>query len=835
MALLNRFRILSSIFFWSKSIDNAFDLAFLNDTYAKLINVDRKNSTLINENNDDDDDQLDDCQIDQFIDDIFPANYQVDSNFDFQKAIWTDNIDQTFVIAHRLIDLGRNFSHRLTPLLQRMSRQLSFLAYELQLSPQCMASLVKIVLDAAGKIPSGLLEGTLSSVGDYNQCLEIKSPRSQNENLKQFRGKYCFARPIVPHPRGKIIINKDRSLPFGIPTSLIDEISDALYFFNRSMINIGICIPSTCTADEIQLTLNSILYPITKIPIEIGPESRCDSHDKPIVLDNFQWMAIYIYSGLFLLTILASIYEYFLKRSQQQSLSINDPVKSKNQSNDNGENNNKNIGKNNDIIDNNQLTTVNVNNGNESSISSSSSSSTSTSESLQKHSIISCIIVAFSFVSNLRSLFVSKPNNFGSIDFFRLVMLIETIFMHTYYMGTLTASMAVQKKLFTGLATKTLQDKKYGFLRNFHNTDFFFSLTGLLMAYTTLKFLRKTKGRFNFLQFAINMYLRFYPTIFGVILLYYLLPLWDSGPFWHHMDQYFVYACRHQLLSSMLSYNFYDVDLEFLQNHSFCNMATWWANSCFHLILLSPLILLPLYRLKRGFFSILFLILSIIIGCLISISHLMFNGRPYANQWSRMDSIFYESLYTIYYTWPFIHHISTFVFGMLVGYLILDYPKIYFGGRIGECILTIVFIIMSIVGFQWTYTLHTAPSDLFTLLTKSASDLEIYLNITIGKLLWCSGFMWIFYICCTKREFWSKLFDFPALRPLYNLSLQIYLINLIPAIWLTFRTKDTIDFDDMFMFQQTICNVFLTTVLSFFVHLLFDKPVQNILRILEMK
>lgn len=100
-----------------------------------------------------------------------------------------------------------------------------------------------------------------------------------------------------------------------------------------------------------------------------------------------------------------------------------------------------------------------------------------------------------------------------------------------------------------------------------HNYSFIFS--GLLMAYTTLKFLRKTKGRFNFLQFAINMYLRFYPTIFGVILLYYLLPLWDSGPFWHHMDQYFVYACRHQLLSSMLSYNFYDVDLEFLQNHSF--------------------------------------------------------------------------------------------------------------------------------------------------------------------------------------------------------------------------------------------------------------------------
>ncbi|OTF70930.1 hypothetical protein BLA29_006964 [Euroglyphus maynei] len=169
-----------------------------------------------------------------------------------------------------------------------------------------------------------------------------------------------------------------------------------------------------------------------------------------------------------------------------------------------------------------------------------------------------------------------------------------------------------------------------------------------------------------------------------------------------------------------------------------------------------------------------------------------------------MDSIIFDSLYTIYFTWPFIHHISTFIFGILIGYLILDYPKIYLGGRIGEFILTIVFITISFVGFQWTHTLHRTPSNMITLLTKSASNLEIYLNITVGKLLWCSGFMWIFYLCCTKREFWSKLFNFPSLRPLYNLSLQIYLINLIPAIWLTFRTKDTIDFDDMFMLLTNI-------------------------------
>ncbi|OTF82036.1 hypothetical protein BLA29_014506, partial [Euroglyphus maynei] len=92
-----------------------------------------------------------------------------------------------------------------------------------------------------------MLEGTLSSIGDYKQCLEIESPQSNDKNLQKFRGKYCLARPIVPHPPpyGNVKIPPDQSLPFNIPISLADEISDALYFFNRSLINIGICIPST--------------------------------------------------------------------------------------------------------------------------------------------------------------------------------------------------------------------------------------------------------------------------------------------------------------------------------------------------------------------------------------------------------------------------------------------------------------------------------------------------------------------------------------------------------------------------------------------------------------
>ena len=108
-----------------------------------------------------------------------------------------------------------------------------------------------------------MLEGCLSSVGDYEECLNIKSPVEQvsASQLQSaiFSGQYCWAKPVIPHPdRGTYRIGdnlaKDR---FGLPAKLVDEIVDILYLFNGSFFNIGLCIPSTCSATEIENAINT--------------------------------------------------------------------------------------------------------------------------------------------------------------------------------------------------------------------------------------------------------------------------------------------------------------------------------------------------------------------------------------------------------------------------------------------------------------------------------------------------------------------------------------------------------------------------------------------------
>ena len=105
-----------------------------------------------------------------------------------------------------------------------------------------------------GGMPSGILEGVFSSVGEYNECLDIRSP---SDSQIAITGQYCLAKPIIPHPKrnsyrkGEPILNI-----FSIPEQYIDEVIDLLYLFNGSLINVGICIPSTCSPIDVQNAIN---------------------------------------------------------------------------------------------------------------------------------------------------------------------------------------------------------------------------------------------------------------------------------------------------------------------------------------------------------------------------------------------------------------------------------------------------------------------------------------------------------------------------------------------------------------------------------------------------
>ncbi|KAH9389311.1 hypothetical protein TYRP_008672 [Tyrophagus putrescentiae] len=290
-----------------------FDLAFINRTTSKLLSL--ANSAA------EEADEV--CEVDRLLDQLLPPGYEPAVNFDLGQAIRVEHINQTLATADRLLTLISNYSQTFAPLNTRVLNRFSYLLLGLPLSPKCMSSLLAIsgairrrelwamkFLDATGKPPAGVLDGVFSAVGDYRQCLSIQSPSppfssrsvkakessSSEGRLPSFGGQYCWLAPVLPHPPRNSYRRGDRLGSVGsvnVPTSMVDELVEVLYLVNGSLFQLGLCLPTTCSAGEVELALNTILYPILHIPLKVGPQcSTAEQSQQWGPLDGYQKMAM---------------------------------------------------------------------------------------------------------------------------------------------------------------------------------------------------------------------------------------------------------------------------------------------------------------------------------------------------------------------------------------------------------------------------------------------------------------------------------------------------------------------------------------------------------------
>ncbi len=114
------------------------------------------------------------------------------------------------------------------------------------------------MLDSNGRFPVGLMSGTLSSLGAYDQCMETIAIE---EDTELFRGQYCILqmRPPLPAIKGRISYRKPLISLNGskFENSWLDKQIAGRYatgFYSVHVYN-GLCLPSTCSKAE----LNSVL------------------------------------------------------------------------------------------------------------------------------------------------------------------------------------------------------------------------------------------------------------------------------------------------------------------------------------------------------------------------------------------------------------------------------------------------------------------------------------------------------------------------------------------------------------------------------------------------
>ncbi|GIY47849.1 nose resistant to fluoxetine protein 6 [Caerostris darwini] len=115
---------------------------------------------------------------------------------------------------------------------------------------------VKFV-DSSAKILDGLLVGTMSSLGVYDECvgIEVIKERGTEKGKLLFRGQYCVIdlKPSLP-PKAKFY-GTDEIIPelknISERGTVIGEAAKFASMLYLMPIKLGICVPSGCTLDDI--------------------------------------------------------------------------------------------------------------------------------------------------------------------------------------------------------------------------------------------------------------------------------------------------------------------------------------------------------------------------------------------------------------------------------------------------------------------------------------------------------------------------------------------------------------------------------------------------------
>lgn len=105
--------------------------------------------------------------------------------------------------------------------------------------------------------PTGILSGSSTQLGDFDQCLSIKG----NFNQQEFVGKYCLA--IINLPKTKqfqaIHLNESDLNPRWLLKSFEQWNNNDNWFSFAS----GICFPSICNQEEIKTIIRTCKFTLT--------------------------------------------------------------------------------------------------------------------------------------------------------------------------------------------------------------------------------------------------------------------------------------------------------------------------------------------------------------------------------------------------------------------------------------------------------------------------------------------------------------------------------------------------------------------------------------------
>ncbi|KAG8184567.1 hypothetical protein JTE90_007683 [Oedothorax gibbosus] len=619
------------------------------------------------------------------------------------------------------------------------------------------------MLDASGKLSPGLLEGTSSALGDYDECLDVVSP---HKGKRHFTGKYCL---LEVKPPGVVVdalkeyqVTKDKANHTLANTkSFIGFLRKVRTNPDHVIFRMGMCVPSSCDAEGIQ-SIMSIATDNMDMPVEVV---RCESK-KDFELQTHQIVIISIILVFVVVVLLATVIPIFFTKD-------NEPP-------------------------------------------SSASSKEASSKDASKCSKLLEICSKFSISHNTKRLLdcTNEDDASDTARGLKVLTILFAIFTHTYalphrlhlyrFRNTLNFTKFIDEILFGAVANSSV------------GVDTFFFLAGFHFVYNRWRLINRPNVLSYIFKFIILTCIRMMAIQVLVALLFFLFPLFGSGPLWHEFVENPLDNCR----------NTWWMNLLFIQNflgpYDICLYQTWMLATIMQIFVITSVIVYALHKWPMyGIFSIFLTTISAMmaIAAVTALADFPASFTIYFYDY-RTSIKLWKYVYTQFYT-----HIGPQCIGMLTAYIISECSK-KIHKRLALPLWIACFLCLSSIVFGLHDHRHGEP------MVRGLSVLYAALH----RPAWAVALGWIVYACATGHGgVVNSVLSWKALVPLERLCYLAYLLH-VPLMYYQGGTQR----ERMFMghYNQIMCFLSYAVVsflLAFACYLLFQAPYEVIERFLLRK
>lgn len=679
--------------------------------------------------------------------------------------------------------------------------------------------------------PTGLLDGQFSDIGSYRGCIDLKIPHKDNTSSTKVNIKhtsYCTIpfRAIVPsrqefHP----ITNEGNQQLADIfnQSDVFNFFANKSQYFNYVYMKTGICVPSDCSAKDIQQATNLVAKRLLLMPGPVECFTKAFNFDnkfsgnnlddddeynfgkienKPILVElnkpmnSKQFMSIIIIGTFYSLVFLSTIWHAI----NITVLNISECQRNCRRDEDDSDYNNRDE----------QLTNFKLSNNNE---------KIANSTKIIEYGKFKHISFEYlSLITNWKDFInvSSKSTDIKSLHGLRAVTMIWIIIVHSLQYNNWSGFIRIfeNTKTITNIIIQPIYNANY-------SVDNFFFMSGLLTVYTSWYSNKGTSLNFSFSTSLLGRYLRLTPQVLLVSLLYITLPLIGDGPFWFDVTNQAAKYCEKNWWINLLHLQ------SFYRKDEMCNLVGWWISvDMFLYILALGIIYMILTTRKR----IALLITTIIVTVSLIISSTKhFNGKFTPNNLANVPQVAEVwTKFVIDFFWSPFPHAFPFFLGLWTGFILANNMWSNFilkWSKFGWTLATISLITVNLSSHIW--------------ISGKVQPDNQYISTAYNSLcpiIWASAYAW-FIIACHygSAPTLNRVLSGKLVVLISKASFIIYLSHMLVVRSYYGSQNALLEVSILNLFYTIAGNIFLSIMFGVFLHVSFEGPCMKFQKLVMSK